>query len=81
MPGTHPVRIPLPFFTEAVPRFALFANEPSPFVRQAAAFLDAIESRGEGRNPPEDALLDVEIAAAISISAQEHRTVSLVEMR
>ena len=58
-----------------------FANEPSPFVRQAAAFLDAIEDRREGRNPPEEALLDVEIAAAISVSARERRTVSLAEMR
>ena len=58
-----------------------FANEPSPFVRQAAAFLDAIEGRHKARNPPEDALLDVEIAAAVSISAREHRTVSLAEMR
>ena len=58
-----------------------FANEPSPFVRQAAAFLDAIEGRHEARNPPEDALLDVEIAAAVSVSAREHRTVSLAEMR
>ena len=58
-----------------------FANEPSPLVRQAAAFLDAIEGRREARNPPEDALLDVEIAAAVSVSAREHRTVSLAEMR
>ncbi len=58
-----------------------FANEPSPFVRQAAAFLDAIEGRSEARNPPTDALLDVEIAAAVSVSAKEHRTVSLAEMR
>ena len=50
-----------------------FANEPSPLVRQAAAFLDAIEGRREARNPPEDALLDVEIAAAVSVSAREHR--------
>ena len=54
-----------------------FANEPSPQVRQAAAFLDAIESRREARNPPEDALIDVEIAEAVSISARERRTVSL----
>ena len=58
-----------------------FEREPSPFVRQAAAFLDAIESRREARNPPADALLDVEIAAAISVSAKEHRTVSLAAMR
>ena len=58
-----------------------FANEPSPFVRQAAAFLDAIEGRREARNPPTDALLDVEIAAAVSVSAREHRTVSLAKVR
>ena len=58
-----------------------FANEPSPFVRQAAAFLDAIEGRRKARNPPEDALFDVEIAAAVSVSVREHRTVSLAEVR
>ena len=56
-----------------------FESEPSPFVRQADAFLDAMESRRGARNPPEDALLDVEIAEAVSISAREHRTVSLAE--
>ena len=54
-----------------------FEVEPSPFVRQAAAFLDAVESRREARNPPADALLDVEIAEAVSVSARERRTVSL----
>ena len=54
-----------------------FENRPSPQVRQAAAFLDAIESRREARNPPEDALLDVEIAEAVSVSARERRTVPL----
>ena len=58
-----------------------FENEPSSTVRQAGAFLDAIERRRESRNPPEDALLDVEIAEAVSISAREHRTVSLAEIR
>ena len=59
----------------------VFENRPSPHVRQAAAFLDAIESRREARNPPEDALLDVEIAAAVSISARDRRTVPLAEVR
>lgn len=54
-----------------------FESGPSPFVRQAAAFLDAMESRREARNPPEDALLDVEIAEAVSVSARERKTVSL----
>ncbi|MDE2998382.1 MAG: Gfo/Idh/MocA family oxidoreductase [Gemmatimonadota bacterium] len=55
--------------------------EPSSMVRQAHAFLDATESRREALNPPGDALLDVEIAEAVSISAQEDRTVSLQEIR
>lgn len=54
-----------------------FESEPSPFVRQAAAFLDALDSRREARNPPAEALLDVEIAEAVSVSARERRTVSL----
>ena len=58
-----------------------FEREPSPFVRQATDFLDAIEGRREARNPPADALLDVKIAAAVSVSVGEHRTVSLAEMR
>ena len=56
-----------------------FESEPSPFVRQAAAFLDALDSRREARNPPGDALLDVKIAEAVSLSAREHRTVCLTE--
>ena len=58
-----------------------FESEPSPFVRQAAAFLDAMECRREARNPPEDALLDVEIAEAVSVSARELRTVRLTEAK
>lgn len=54
-----------------------FDCEPSPFVRQAEAFLEAVETRGEGRNPPGDALLDIRIAEAISTSAREHRSISL----
>ena len=56
-----------------------FKNEPSPFVRQAQTFLEAIETRKEGRNPPGDALLDIQIAAAISGSAREQRTISLAD--
>ncbi len=56
-----------------------FESQPSSTVRQAHAFLDAVENRREARNPPEDALLDVEIAQAIAISAREQRTVSLAE--
>ena len=59
----------------------VFEAEPSSTVRQADAFLDAIDGRLEASNPPEDALLDVEIAEAVSISAREHRTVSLAEIR
>ena len=54
-----------------------FKSAPSPFVRQAQAFLHALEKREKGQNPPEDAILDLRIAAAISLSARENRTVSL----
>jgi myo-inositol 2-dehydrogenase/D-chiro-inositol 1-dehydrogenase len=54
-----------------------FDAEPSSFVRQAHAFLDAIESRAAARNPPEDALLDVRLAEAIALSVREQRTVTL----
>ncbi|MDP6777825.1 MAG: Gfo/Idh/MocA family oxidoreductase [Candidatus Latescibacteria bacterium] len=54
-----------------------FKDEPSPFVRQAETFLDALDSRGEGRNPPGDALVDLKIAEAISVSTREQRSVSL----
>lgn len=56
-----------------------FADQPSPFVRQAAAFLDSLETRQEGRNPPNDAVLDIRIATAIAASARENRIVSLQE--
>ncbi len=55
----------------------VFSAEPSPLVRQAAAVLDAIEAREEARNPPGDALLDIRIAGAVSLSAREGRTVPL----
>jgi len=55
----------------------VYADEPSPLVRQAEAFLDAMESRAEARNPPGDALLDVRIAEAISVSARERRSILL----
>ncbi len=54
-----------------------FASEPSSFVRQAEAFLDCLESRGEARNPVGDALMDLRIADAISTSAREIRTIRL----
>ena len=59
----------------------VFDSVPSSTVRQAHAFLDAIDRRRDARNPPEDALLDVEIAEAISISVREQRTVTLDEIR
>lgn len=56
-----------------------FAATPSSMVRQADAFLDALASRGTGRNPPADALVDLRIAAAIAVAAAQRRTVSLEE--
>ena len=55
-----------------------FETSPSPFIRQAKTFLEAIESRGDGRNPPKDGLVDIRIAEAISLSAREQRSVSMV---
>lgn len=54
-----------------------FARQPSAAVHQAQAFLDALESRRPARNPPEDALVDLQVAAAISAAAREGRTVQL----
>lgn len=54
-----------------------FVAEQSALVRQASRFLDAIETRQPALNPPEDALIDVQIAEAISMSAQEQRMVWL----
>ena len=58
-------------------RKRFFKDKPSPFVYQAEAFLQAIESREGVQNPPEDAILDLKIAAAISLSAQKNQTVHL----
>jgi len=52
-------------------------TEPSPFVRQASTFLDSLDTREPGRNPPDDALVDLQIAAAVATSAREQRTVQL----
>jgi predicted dehydrogenase len=54
-----------------------FPRQPSPQVRQAAAFLDAIERRTGQRNPPEDALWDVRLAEAIARAARERRYLEL----
>jgi myo-inositol 2-dehydrogenase / D-chiro-inositol 1-dehydrogenase len=50
---------------------------PSPFVRQAERFLSALETRAPALNPPGDALMDLRIAAAVSASIREKRTVDL----
>lgn len=54
-----------------------FANQPSPFVRQADAFLDAVADRRPARNPPEDALIDLQVAEAITEASRETRVVHL----
>ena len=51
--------------------------EPSAFVRQAACFLESLDTREPGRNPPDDALVDLQIAAAVSTSARRQQTVHL----
>lgn len=54
-----------------------FDDAPSAFLRQAHAFLDALTGDGHIRNPPADALVDLQVAEAISTSARENRVVSL----
>ena len=54
-----------------------FNNEPAPLVRQATRFLNSIATRQPTLNPPEDALIDVQIAEAISVSVQEQRLVQI----
>ena len=73
-PGT----VSITLYHEGGSEVRSFSSERgSPFVRQAESFLDATETRGEGRNPPGDALVDIQIAEAISVSARERRTVTL----
>ena len=76
-PEDTPGMVSVTVFHEGETEVRSFENKPSPFVRQAETFLAAIETRKEGRNPPRDALVDLQIAAAISSSAREHRTISL----
>ena len=52
-------------------------SELSPFTHQAEVFLDALDSRDLVRNPPADALVDVQLAVAISASAAERCSIAL----
>lgn len=54
-----------------------FQSDPPALVRQARAFLQALESRRAGRNPPDDALVDIQIAEAISLAARQRQVVLL----
>ena len=64
-------------FLEGKSEVRSFDSEPSAFVRQAAQFLDALDTRQPALNPPEDALMDIRIAEAISVSAREQQPVRL----
>jgi myo-inositol 2-dehydrogenase/D-chiro-inositol 1-dehydrogenase len=58
-----------------------FAAARDPFELQAEAFLESLTDEGVGadrcRNRPADVLGDLEVAAAIALSAREKRTVAL----
>ena len=69
--------VSLTLFHQGSSEVRSFEQQPPSFVRQANAFLDAIETRLEARNPPDDALIDLLIAEAISRSVRERRTISL----
>ncbi|HCL27229.1 MAG TPA: hypothetical protein DIC52_02190 [Candidatus Latescibacteria bacterium] len=64
-------------FQHGTAKIRSFKSTCSPFIRQAQAFLQALEKREPANNPPEDALLDLRIGAAISLSAREKRTIFL----
>ncbi len=72
-PGTTSITL----FGGGTSDIRVFDNEPSPVVHQANAFLDALEGGKPALNPPADALVDVQIAAAISASVRERRTIAL----
>ena len=59
------------------PEVRTFATIPSAFVSQADAFLDAMDERSPARNPPQDAFIDLQVAAAISTSARSGGTIHL----
>ncbi|NKB69282.1 MAG: hypothetical protein GKR89_19605 [Candidatus Latescibacteria bacterium] len=57
------------------PEHRTFVGDP--MVRQANAFLDALEGNGPIRNPPADALVDLQLAAAITEAAAQQCTIAL----
>ncbi|MGH2355725.1 MAG: Gfo/Idh/MocA family protein, partial [Chloroflexota bacterium] len=67
----------LTLYRGGAPEVLRFPSHPSAFVRQTDAFLDALDRRGGQRNPPEDALWDVRLAAAVAQAARERRLVRL----
>jgi myo-inositol 2-dehydrogenase/D-chiro-inositol 1-dehydrogenase/scyllo-inositol 2-dehydrogenase (NAD+) len=72
-----PETVSITVYGEGQEHVRSFASDPPSMVRQANTFLDALEGEGEIRNPPEDALVDCQIAEAISRSARERIVVSL----
>jgi len=54
-----------------------FATAPDAFEAQARAFLAALDGGPDVRNPPQDALVDVQIAEAIVRSVREFRTITM----
>jgi predicted dehydrogenase len=66
------------FPVQGPPEVRTFATTPSAFVRQADAFLEAMDGRNPARNPPQDALIDLQVAAAISTSARDGGTIHLL---
>jgi len=54
-----------------------FSSRPSSLLRQAEAFLDALDGKAECLNPPSDAKIDVAIAEAIRKAARNHTVIRL----
>jgi len=54
-----------------------FSSESSSILKQAKAFIDALDGKGTCLNPPSDAKIDVIISEAIVKSAKNHRSKSV----
>jgi myo-inositol 2-dehydrogenase/D-chiro-inositol 1-dehydrogenase len=76
-PEESPDVVSMTVFRDDTSEVLSFEAKPSALVRQAGRFLDSLDSRLPALNPPEDALIDVRIAEAISMSAREQRMVRL----
>ena len=75
-PGSKNITV----FKDGKTEILSFDAKESSLVRQAKAFLNAMETGEQASNPVEDALIDIEVAEAMAISSKEHRTVRMSDL-